>query len=150
MNPVRNSLSVNAKLIQIVVCLLTGSNKDILVEYRYLTNWSQNLRWSLSLRDCQHKNIFYKASLTGFINVCESVLWADLVILLFPQNTVIFYVIMILLIYSRRRKRGDLVQMQILLTYLCKRQKILTTVIHSCHNLTSSDIYDTISTKPTH
>ena len=150
MNPVRNSLFVNAKLIPIVVCLLMGSNMDILVEYHYLTSWSQNLHWSLSLRDCQHKNTFYKASLTAFINVCESVLWADLVILLLAQNTLVFYVIMILLIYSRGRKRRGLVQMQILLTYLRKSQEILTNVIHSCHNLTSSDIYDTIGAKPTH
>lgn len=150
MNPVRNSLFVNAKLVQTVVCLLMGNNKDVLVEYHYLTNWSQNLHWSLSLKDCQHKNIFYKASLAAFINVCEFVLWADLVILLFPQNTLIFYIIMILLIYSRGRKRGSLVQMQILLTYLCKSQKILTNIIHSCPNLTSSGTYDAINTKPTH
>ena len=40
--------------------------------------------------------------------------------------------------------------MQILLTYLCKSQKMLANVIHSCHDLTSSDIYETVSTKPTH
>lgn len=53
MSLMRNFLFVNAKLIQKVVCLLTGNNKDILVEYLYVTSWSQNLHWSLSLRDCQ-------------------------------------------------------------------------------------------------
>lgn len=39
--------------------------------------------------------------------------------------------------------------MQILLTYLCKSQKILTYVTHKCHDLTSSDIYAIVSTKAT-
>lgn len=133
MNPVRNSLFVNAKLIQTVVCLLKGSNKDIVGEYRYLTSWSQNLHCSQSLRDCQHKNIFYKASLTVFVSVCESELWASWVILLILQNAWIFYVIMIFLIYSRGRKRSGLVQVHILLTYLWKSQKILANLIHRCH-----------------